>query len=232
MGVRDDLKKMAEGQNKSGSGSAIDPYKRPRGRPRKDEPKPDPLLQMIAQTVTRVQEKVRAVNTGPKPIRSADGKILGAGKPEKPKPLVDMIRAVTNNGEELVMFHSSVFHGELEIEETRHTKDGDEYTFVGKPTVKERQASAEWLANRLWGKAPEIVKVEKDVHVSATLDVTKMTLEQMDALALLMKGTEAKNETVDGEITEGEIVSGDLPRTDSPAMLPADATVIAEGSSE
>lgn len=89
------------------------------------------------------------------------GKGFGKGKSGnpggRPKGIAharEYLEANTAGGEELIDFHLKLMRGQLRL--TMFDSEGEELTRV--PDFKDMQHSADWLADRLWGKSVQAVE--------------------------------------------------------------------------
>lgn len=79
------------------------------------------------------------------------------GRPEGPMRL---IAALTGNGEELVLHAIRLLRGDLTTTQEIVTRDGEVRELIQRPSIRDQSEARTWLGNRLWGKAPETVKIE------------------------------------------------------------------------
>lgn len=77
------------------------------------------------------------------------------GRPRGIAHAREYIEAQTAGGTELIDFHLRVMRGEVVVTIAMAGEDGAEVSRP--PEIKERQHSADWLADRLWGKAVQAV---------------------------------------------------------------------------
>jgi hypothetical protein len=68
-----------------------------------------------------------------------------------------MVREEIKDGRELTTIMAKILRGDLLIERRSINKDGEEKTYFEEPSHRDRIAAAEWLADRGFGKSPEIV---------------------------------------------------------------------------
>lgn len=73
------------------------------------------------------------------------------GKPKGLAAVRDYIAGQTKDGRALVDFHLAIMSGKPVV--VPHAEGEEPFSLL--PVVKEMQASADWLADRLWGKAPQ-----------------------------------------------------------------------------
>lgn len=95
--------------------------------------------------------------------RTAKGRFApgSSGNPGgRPRGLAARIRDLTKDGQEMIDLHLQVLRGKIRQEHVVGTQDGPQVVEIG-PSVKDRQASANWLGDRLWGKALDRVEVSE-----------------------------------------------------------------------
>lgn len=74
------------------------------------------------------------------------------------KTLRARIREATRDGEELIELHLKVIRDEITQEVP--VKVGEAYELAKvHPSIKDKQSSAGWLADRFWGKAPDKIEI-------------------------------------------------------------------------
>lgn len=74
----------------------------------------------------------------------------------RPKGLMQLVRESTKDGKELVELSLQILRGELTVEKTYYDKEGESHTVEESPTIRDRQAALEWLADRGFGKAIDL----------------------------------------------------------------------------
>lgn len=79
------------------------------------------------------------------------------GRPKGVAYAREYIEAQTEGGKALIDFHLGVMRGEVKL--TIAAKNDDGLPLVRVPEVKEMQHSADWLADRLWGKAAQALEL-------------------------------------------------------------------------
>jgi len=180
----------------------------PRPKKQEKEPEPDRLVLSIPKFPGR-----KDIQT-PKPYCKRDpktGQILPGSTPNpyggRPAYIARGIAEATGVGEEMWAFQLMVMRGDIEIEVV--TAKGDVVT-VG-PTIKERQAAAEYLTERMAGKAPAIVAIgsadgdgpsTENVLAKATPALRRKALELFAELHGPKKELEEKQiDTVEGVVT-------------------------------
>jgi hypothetical protein len=78
------------------------------------------------------------------------------GRPKGIAYAREYIDAQTKGGQDLVDFHLGVMRGSLVL--TIPDSEGEATPIARIPEVKEMQHSADWLADRLWGRAVQAVE--------------------------------------------------------------------------
>ncbi len=73
----------------------------------------------------------------------------------RPKGLADTIRKLTKDGRELIDLHLEVMRGTLKIKRI----DGYGMEIEQLPLHKDRMMAAQWLADRGFGKVPEVTEL-------------------------------------------------------------------------
>lgn len=113
--------------------------------------------------------------------------------------LNQIIAATTENGKELIDIHLAIARGELRVTEWKTSKEDGLCEVAVEPTIGQRQASVNWLADRLWGKAPEVVQVDGHVsHDHTSVDIAQLSDTDLAQLILLIdKASGDQEEAVD-----------------------------------
>lgn len=128
--------------------------------------------------------------------RDAKGRIV-LGKTINPygayHNVINMIRAITCDGEELVAQAVHVLRGDVSA--IAYTKDGTPYE--AKPSLADRAEARRWLADRLLGKAPETVKYTEETK-APELNYDALSEEELLALRkLLLKAAPVQKVEID-----------------------------------
>lgn len=95
--------------------------------------------------------------------------------------VVNLIRAVTCDGEEMVAQAVHVMRGEACA--VAYTKDGTPYE--ARPSLADRAEARRWLSDRLLGKAPETVKYTEEAK-APELNYDALSEEELMALRKLL----------------------------------------------
>jgi hypothetical protein len=96
----------------------------------------------------------------------------------RPKGLAALIRARTQDGQELVDLMLKIMRGELPVERT-YIRDGEEYTVLEKPSLRDRMQAAEWLAERGFGKVTEHFALQNPDGTAFSQLVIRVTQEEL-----------------------------------------------------
>jgi len=95
----------------------------------------------------------------------------------RPKGLMQLVRAKTKDGKELVDTMLKIARGKLLIEEIFYDKDSHEHAATKEPSHRDRIAAIEWLADRGFGRCVNTVEISgKDCQPIA---VEHMSAEQL-----------------------------------------------------
>lgn len=85
--------------------------------------------------------------------------IPGANPGGRPKGLETLVRAITNDGKEIVETMHQIATGKLKIERKSVDESGKVSTAKVTPSHKDRVAALEWLADRGFGKSKDTLEV-------------------------------------------------------------------------
>lgn len=94
------------------------------------------------------------------------------GKPKGFKGAAQMIRELTNDGADLIKFAHTVWLNENGV-----------YT-----TQQQIDAHA-WLADRLWGRAPQVIEAQIETHnvsIEGSIDLARLSVDQLTSLESLL----------------------------------------------
>ncbi len=89
-----------------------------------------------------------------------------AGRPRGFKGLAKKIQVNTRDGDEMLEFALSVFRG----------------THDAQTTFGQRWEAFQWLSDRGYGKAPQVIEVHHDEPVQSDVDMTKVSDEDLELL--------------------------------------------------
>lgn len=103
----------------------------------------------------------------------------------------------------MVEFHLRVMRGDVVTKETRVSKWGEPYDYVRTPSIKERQASANELLDRLLGKPKETLQVE-GAPAGGRFDLTRASADDVASLAQVFAKLVKRREEVEGEIVSND----------------------------
>ena len=140
--------------------------------------------------------------------RGPDGRWLPNRSPNpggRPASVVALISELTSGGEELIMHALATMRGDM-LAAVWNAKEGAP-ELVG-PSHKDMAEARAFLANRLWGKAPETVNVKASrPDEPRRLNIETLTGEQLAVLYQAVRGARlpeqrASESTVEGSATE------------------------------
>jgi len=89
-----------------------------------------------------------------KGIRFGSGQPINPGG--RPKGLMQLVRAQTGNGEELIQKALSIVRGEFKIEHEYIRKDGEVGVYSEQPSARDTLQAIEYLTDRGFGKAVDL----------------------------------------------------------------------------
>jgi hypothetical protein len=125
------------------------------------------------------------VKVGSKPFRDAKGRLL-KGAPVlnpggRPRGLAARLRAETKDGQQIIDVFKKIALGQL------------------RATTRDRLDAARWIAERMWGKTPDVV-ITGTMSPEQQAIASELTREQLLSLASATGRLPASAETVDAEV--------------------------------
>lgn len=143
-------------------------------------------------------------------MRDSKGRLLPGSSGMNPLGaqvhVMNMLRALTADGEELIAHALHVMRGDMTA--IAYTKSGEPYEC--KPTLSDQAEARRFLSDRLLGKAPETIKHVEDkqgpsINYDALDEAELLTLRKLLIKAAPVESKEAIDVTpVAGKTTKGE----------------------------
>jgi hypothetical protein len=119
------------------------------------------------------------------------------------KAIQEYINARTNNMLNVIDFHVGVLDGTIKDVKAVRGLGGQVHEIRIAVDLATRQRSAEFLAERCWGKPKEFLEVDSRSEVyQANLDLTALNPEDLLALKRIMTAGGNTSEVVDGNTSE------------------------------
>lgn len=192
-------------------------YRREQGPTSENEPESqkadsDSLVKRKRERRVRVADVQQPV----RPYRRRDGTFAPgtSGNPNgRPLQTFDaLVRHYTGEGEELVEHAIRVMRGEATVYVTKYDNDGFEYEQSVTPTIKDQQDARNWLAERGWGKAPQLVHVKSEqTKTIRTLDLSKVPPAELRSVLKAMReqGQQMLNDAPPSQVTVDAVPADD-----------------------
>jgi hypothetical protein len=195
-----DLKKAVQAV-KADSDKGADPPAPESGSRQPASVGPPPAPRILAKTLG---------TTGPGEPRNEHGQFVkgyGGNPSGRMKGQIPYIRNLSDDGREMLDHAFKVMRGEVEVPDIHFLQSGGAIEYVRKPSVKEQAESRNWLAERLWGKAPAQVEINVN-KTERRFDLSKYNVEEL----LLLESLATKGLTDSppaSEIVDGEVIAPD-----------------------